>query len=175
MMAIRTRGNPESMIAAVRKEILALDKDQPIDRVTTMEARFNDFFAAPKFRTQLMGAFAGLALLLSILGIYGVNAYAVNQRRQEIGVRMALGASPGQIMWMALLTALKQTALGAAIGVLGSIALGSVLRSLLFGVAPTDPVTLALVTAVLSVTALIAGFAPAVRASRVDPAEALRQ
>ncbi len=175
MVALRTRNDPESLIAAVRKEIQALDKDQPIDRVITMEQRFNDFFAAPKFRTQLMSAFAGLALFLSILGIYGVNAYTVNQRRQEIGVRMALGATPAQVMRMTLSAALKQTAIGAVIGVIGSIALGSVLRSLLFGVAPTDPVTLATVTIVLSITALVAGLAPAIRAARVNPAEALRQ
>ncbi len=175
MVAMRTRNDPESLIAAVRKEIQSLDKDQPIDRVITAEQRFSDFFAAPKFRTYLMGAFAGLAFFLAILGIYGVNAYAVNQRRQEFGVRMALGATPMQILRMALLTALKQTALGALIGVGGAIALGSVLRSLLFGVAPTDPATLALVAVVLSATALVVGLVPAIRASRVDPAEALRQ
>ncbi|MEO8027360.1 MAG: ABC transporter permease [Bryobacteraceae bacterium] len=175
MVAVRTSQNPEALVAAIRREVQSLDKDQPIDRVATMEDTFDSFFAGPRFRTVLMSAFAGVALLLAILGIYSVNAYAVSQRRNEFGVRMALGASPEQILRMALTTALWQTVIGAAIGVAASIGLASVLRTLLFGVTPTDPVTLAAVVAILAVVALIAGLAPAIRASRIAPAIALRQ
>jgi putative ABC transport system permease protein len=123
----------------------------------------------------LMAVFAGVALLLAAVGIYGVNAYAVAQRRHEIGVRMALGATPAIVLREMVRQGLGLTAIGIVVGLAGALAIASVLKSLLVGVSATDPTTLLIVSACLAVVAAVACYIPARRATKIDPAEALRQ
>ncbi|HLW76757.1 MAG TPA: ABC transporter permease, partial [Bryobacteraceae bacterium] len=173
--AIRTSMDPAGLTSAVRGVFRDLDKDQPVEQVGSIEQTFADRFAEPRFQTQLMGAFAGIALLLAIVGIYSVNAYAVAQRRNEIGVRMALGATPTQVLKEILAQGMKLTAIGIAIGLAGALAIASLLKSVLVGVSATDPKTLAMVTALLAMVAAVACYLPARNATRIDPAIALRQ
>jgi ABC-type antimicrobial peptide transport system permease subunit len=130
--------------------------------------------AQPRFRTFLLTAFASIALLLSAIGIYGVMAYAVTRRTNEIGVRMALGARPVNILRLIVSESTKLVLLGASLGVIGSYAVTRVMRSLLFGVSSTDPLTFATVTFLLCFVALLATYVPARRASHIDPLVAMR-
>jgi putative ABC transport system permease protein len=172
---LRTAVNPASLAEPVRRELMRIDKEQPIDQVGSMEQTFTTRFAEPKFQTEMMVAFALLALILAIVGIYGVNSYAVAQRRHEIGVRMALGATPGNVLGEILKQGMWLTAIGIVIGVAGALAAASALRSVLIGVSATDPATLAGVSLLLAVVAGLACYIPARRATRIDPAIALRQ
>jgi len=151
-----------------------VDKDQPISRLRTMEEVSDRQLAARSQQATLLGAFAGLALLLAAIGIYGVLSYAVAQRRKEIGVRMSLGARPSDVLAMVLGRGLALAGVGLAIGVAASLALGGLVKKMLFGVAPRDPVTLVSVSVVLLAVAAFACAIPARRAARVDPAIALR-
>jgi predicted permease len=173
--AVRTASNPANVSAAVRGELMAIDKDQPVDQTSTLEQSFTSQFAEPNFQTELMGTFAALALILAVVGIYGVNAYAVVQRRHEIGVRMALGASQGMVLKEILTSGMRLTALGIGIGLMGALAIASLLKSVLVGISATDPWTLTGVSAILAVVAAIACYVPARKATRIDPAIALRQ
>jgi predicted permease len=172
---LRTAVNPVSLADPVRRELMQLDKEQPIDQVGSMEQTFTTRFAEPKFQTEIMGGFALLALILAIVGIYGVNSYAVAQRRHEIGVRMALGATPGAVLGEILMQGMRLTGIGIVIGLGGAIAVASALRSSLVGVSATDPLTLAGVSLLLALVAGVACYIPARRATRIDPAVALRQ
>ena len=172
---IRTRSNAASLAAAIRSEMADLDKEQPIEQIGSMEQTFSDQFAEPRFQSQLMGAFAVLALILAVVGIYGVNAYAVTQRRRELGVRIALGARPSDVLRETLGEGLKLSAIGIALGLAGAYAMSSLFRSVLVGVAGINPVTLLGAAGLLAVVALIACYLPARRATRIDPASALRQ
>src|SRR5665213_885629 len=172
---VRTHGNATSLAAAIRGEMADLDKEQPIGQMGSMEQTFSDQFAEPRFQSELMGAFAALALILAVVGIYGVNAYAVTQRRRELGVRIALGARPRDVLRETLGEGLKLSALGIVLGLAGAYAMGSLFRSVLVGVAGTNPVTLLGAAGLLAVVALIACYVPARRATRIDPASALRQ
>ena len=140
-----------------------------------MEALLADNVAAPRFRTLLLGIFAGLAVCLAMAGVYGVMAYVVGQRANEIGLRMALGASPRDVMGLVLRHGLTLAAIGLAIGLAGSFAATRLLTKMLFEVKPTDPLTYVAVAALLGVVALLASYIPARRAMRVDPLIALRQ
>jgi putative ABC transport system permease protein len=173
--SMRSSMDPKGLTAAIRRELLSLDPEQPISQVGSMEQTLALRSAEPRFQTQLMGAFAVLALLLAVVGIYGVNAYAVAQRRHEIGVRMALGASSWDVLRQILGQGMRITALGLAIGIAGAWAVGSVLKSVLVGVSPTDPLTLGGVTLVIAVVAAVASYLPARRATRIDPGMALRR
>ncbi len=152
-----------------------LDKDQPIEQMGSMEQTFSDQFAEPRFQSRLMGAFAALALILAVVGIYGVNAYAVTQRRREIGVRIALGARSSDVLRETLGEGLTLSAIGIAIGLAGAYAVSFLFRSVLVGAAAIDPVTLLGAAGLLATVALIACYLPARRATRIDPASALRQ
>ncbi|HYW46920.1 MAG TPA: FtsX-like permease family protein [Bryobacteraceae bacterium] len=138
---------------------------------TTMEARLAERVAAPRFRTLLLGVFAGLAVLLAMAGVYGVMAYVVGQRANEIGLRMALGAAPGDVMRQGLGLA----AIGLALGLTGAAAATRLLGKMMFEVKPGDPMTYAAVAGLLGAVALAASYIPARRAMRVDPVIALRQ
>lgn len=172
---VRTDGDPLTLAGPIRKELLTIDKDQPIDQIATLEQTLNTYFAEPRFQMQVMGAFAALALALAVVGIYGINAYAVEQRRHEIGLRMALGATPGAVLRDTIGQGMRLTAIGIAVGLAGAIAMGSVLKSVLVGVNATDPWTLAGVSIVLAMVAALACYIPARRATRIDPAIALRE
>jgi putative ABC transport system permease protein len=176
---MKTGVEPATLSVAVRREIQAVDPDQPIADSGTLSAMLNRSMTLPRVQTMLLAAFAGIALLLAAVGLYGVMAYAVSQRTQEIGIRMALGALPGSVLRLVVGHALTLTALGLCIGLAGAVllarVLSHVLERMLFRVEPTDGVTLAIVPVVLTCVALAATMIPALRAMRVDPIEALRR
>jgi predicted permease len=173
--AVRTAMEGGSLAPAIRRSLMELDKDEPVDQLGSFDQILVSHMAEPRFQTQLMGAFALVALLLAIVGIYGVNAYAVEQRRNEIGLRMALGATPGQVLGEILKQGMRLTAIGIAIGLAGAVAIASLLKSVLVGVSATDPMTLGGVALLLALVAATACYIPARRATHIDPAIALRQ
>ena len=173
-LMIRTEGSPEAVAAAVRREVLALDRGQPVYSVRTLPAVMSEAVAAPRFRTLLLGAFAALALVLAVVGIYGVMSYAVTQRTHEFGVRMALGAQGTDVLKLVVGRGMALALAGVLLGLVASFALTRVLAGLLYGVTPTDPVTFACVSLLLMTVALAACLIPARRAAKVDPVVALR-
>ena len=173
-LVVRTPSDPVNAISAIRNEVLGLDPDQPVFDMKTMDERLSKTVATSRFVMLLLGAFAGIAMLLAAVGIYGVMAYTVSQRTHEIGVRMALGAGAPEVLKLVVGHGLKLVLAGVAIGVGGALALTRLMESLLFEVSATDPVTFALISAVLTGVALAACFVPARRATKVDPMVALR-
>jgi putative ABC transport system permease protein len=173
-LVVRTNSDPMALAAPIRHEVASLDPEQPVARVATMDELKGASTAQPRFRTFLLGAFASIALLLSAIGIYGVMAYTVTRRTNEIGVRMALGARPVNILRLIVGESTKLMFLGASLGVVGAYAVTRVMRSLLFGVSSTDPITFASVTMLLCFVALLATYIPASRASRIDPLVAMK-
>jgi len=173
-LIVRTRANPRSLVPAIEAQIWSIDKYLPVTQVRTMDQLFAETNAAPRFQTFLLGIFGALGLLLAGVGIYGVISYSVSQRTHEIGIRMALGAEPRQVLRLVLGQGLKLAVTGVAIGIVASLALTRLMASLLFGVSATDPITFAGVAIVLTIVALAACYVPARRAMRVDPMEALR-
>lgn len=171
---MRSTMDATGLTAAIRREFLALDPEQPISQVSSVEQTMGMRSAGPRFQTQLMSAFALLAMVLAVVGIYAVNAYSVSQRRHEIGVRMALGATPEGVLWEILGQGMKLTAIGIAIGTVGALAIAFLLKSVLVGVSATDPATLAGVALTIAVVAALACYVPARSATRIDPAIALR-
>jgi predicted permease len=174
-IAVRTSIEPLSVVDSLRRELRGTGNDQVLYAVNTMENLVRDSLARQRFLLLLFGVFAGLALLLACVGIYGVMAYLTTQRVPEIGVRIALGARVGDVLWMILRQSLVMIWLGVAVGGAGAFAAGRVLARLVDGAQPTDLWTFAITIAVLVAAALIASFVPARRASRVDPLIALRQ
>jgi predicted permease len=173
-LTLRTRRAPAEISRAVRAELDQLDKDIPIESVQTMSQLVDSAMAQRRLSVQLLGGFAGMALLLTAIGLYGVLAYNTRQRSREIGIRMALGAQRADVMNLVLREGLVLLAIGLALGLGGAFALSHLLRGLLFGVTSTDPVTYACVPFALAIVAFVACFVPARRAARVDPMEALR-
>jgi putative ABC transport system permease protein len=173
-LAIRTNSDPASATAAARNEIRALDKGIPVFNVRTMNDVLAASIASQRMSMLLLSAFAAMALLLAMLGIYGVTAYYVTQRTQEIGIRMALGAQTGDVLKLVLRNGMGLAFIGIAVGLAGAFTLTRLMRTLLFDVKPTDVMTFALVSLCLLVTALIACYLPARRATKVDPLVALR-
>jgi putative ABC transport system permease protein len=173
-VVVRTRGNPEDLSATVRSQLWAIDKDQPISRMSTMDRILADSLAGRRLNLALLASFAGVALLLALIGIYGVISYAVVERTSEIAIRMALGAQRSSVWKLVLRQGAALSAAGIAIGMVASLALTRFMSTMLFQVRPIDPVTLASVAAVVLATALLATFLPARRATRIDPMEALR-
>jgi len=170
----RTQANPESMAQTVKQQIWKVDSQLPITDVKTMNEVSAESFAARRFNMLLLAIFAGLALVLAAVGIYGVMSYAVTQRTQEIGIRMALGARATDVLKLIIKNGMTLTLLGVVIGVAGALALTRLLTTLLFGVTPTDKPTFIAVSAVLILVALLACYLPARRATKVDPLVALR-
>jgi len=173
-IAARTQSNPESMAQAVKQQIWKVDSQLPITEVKTMNEVSAASFAARRFNMLLLAIFAGLALVLAAVGIYGVMSYAVTQRTQEIGIRMALGARATDVLKLIIKNGMALTLLGVVIGVAGALALTRLLTTLLFGVTPTDKPTFIAVSGVLILVALVACYLPARRATKVDPLVALR-
>jgi predicted permease len=173
-VVLRTKLDPMSLVSAVRKEVADLDKNLPLYGVQTMDDILAKEVATQRFNAGALAGFAGLAVLLAAVGIYGVMAYAVGQRTRELGVRMALGAERGSVLRMVLSEGLQLALVGVVLGVGAAFALTRLMKSLLFGVTASDPATFALVTVVLVGVALAACGVPAWRATRVDPVVALR-
>jgi len=170
----RTESDPALLAVAIREAVRAIDKDQPIDKLTTMSSVVSSSIGARRFYMQLLGVFAALAFILAGVGIYGVVAYSVAQRTREIGIRVALGAQSRDVLGLVLKEALRLTLFGVALGLAGAFAATRVLRSLLFEVKPTDPATFICLSLLLMFVALLASYIPARRATRVDPLVALR-
>src|SRR5205085_5049115 len=173
-LVARTDGDPLNYVTAVRRDVQALDNDQPIASVYTMEQLMSESVARARFSTTLLAIFAGVALILAAVGIYGVMSYAVTQRTHEIGIRMALGADHRAVMRMVLRQGMTLAVIGVAAGLAASFALTRLLATLLFGVSTTDPTTFIAIALMLTVVAMGACFVPARRATRVDPMVALR-
>ena len=172
---LRTNGgNPTDLARALRSEVLAIDRNQPIFDVKTLDQRVTATIAASRSLMFLFSGFALLAMVLAVVGIYGVISYSVSQRTREIGIRMALGARAVDVLRMILKSGMTLVLVGVVIGVAGAVALTRFLTTLLFGVTPTDTLTFVVVSAVLIVVALVACFVPARRATKVNPLEALR-
>ncbi|HET9210746.1 MAG TPA: ABC transporter permease [Thermoanaerobaculia bacterium] len=171
---LRTAGDPADLAPAARREILAIDKDQPVSDVRTMEDWVSESLARTRFGTLLLGAFAGLALILAAAGLYGVMSYSVAQRQNEIGVRMALGARAGDVLRLVIRQGLALVLVGVALGLLGALALTRLLASLLYEVSATDPLTFAALALLLTAVSGVACYIPARRAARVDPLIAMR-
>src|SRR5262249_12215404 len=173
-IVVRTEGTPESMLPVVRDRVKTLDPALPVSTVRTMEEWVSLNAAQPRLNAILLGIFAGVALLIAAIGIYGVLAYSVNQRTREIGLRMALGAPRGRVLGLILRAGMLVGLIGIGAGIGGALALSPVLGSLVFGVEVRDLVTYAVVATTLAAIALAACVIPARNASKVDPLVALR-
>ena len=173
-LVLKTAVAPDSLIPAFRSAVRAIDPDIPVAGVTTMDALVSDSLAESRFLAFLVALFAGLAVLVAAVGVYGLMSYAVNERRQEIGVRVALGAARVSIFQLVIGEGLRLTAVGLVFGIAGSIAVGRLLTTMLFGVGPGNLRVFAGTAAVLVAAAALACVIPARRATRVDPMVALR-
>jgi predicted permease len=174
-LVIRTAGDPSNMAAAARGVIRSLDPEQPLTEVRTMESWVSESMERARFNTILLTVFAVVALILASVGIYGVMAYAVAQRTQEIGIRMALGAQARDVLKIVIIQGMTLALIGIAIGLLAAFALTRWMETLLFGVRPADPLTFTVIAAVFTTMAFIACWIPARRATKVDPVVALRR
>lgn len=174
-IAVRATTDPRSLVNRIRSELTALDRNVPLSKVVTVDDLLSDTLAPSRFRGVLLGTFAFLAVVLAAVGIYGVMAYSVSRRTSEIGVRMALGASRGQVLFAIVGRAFKLSAAGAALGSIVSLMLTRFLASLLYGVRANDPLTFLATAGSLILVALAASYVPARRAAAVDPVQALRK
>ena len=173
-VVVRTAGDPLTLVPAIRQTVQSLDKDQPIADIAPMENLLSSSLTRARFTTILLGIFAGMALLLAVIGIYGVVSHTVRERTHEIGIRMALGAQQGDVIRMILRYGLALAGSGAVIGVVLALAVTRIMTSLLFGTSPADPAIFMGVICFLAVVAAAACYLPARRASKVDPMVALR-
>jgi predicted permease len=173
-LVVRTQGDPMRLAGAIRAAVSALDKDQTISEMRTLETILSGMLSPRRLSMILLALFAGLALLLAGVGLYGLLQYTMMQQVHDIGIRMALGARPKDVLETALRHGLQLTLVGIAIGATGAFALTRVIRGLLYGVSPTDPFTFACVALVLAAVALLASYLPARRAAKIDPMVALR-
>jgi putative ABC transport system permease protein len=173
-LIVRTAGDPHAFVSAVRARVLSIDADQPVTAVQTMEELLETGAAQSRFTASLLGALSGTALLLAVVGIYSVIAYSVAERTHEMGIRIALGAEPADILRLVLRQGLLLALSGIVIGVAASFALTRLMASLLYHVSVTDPATFAIGSLLFAAVALLASYLPARRATRVDPMAALR-
>ena len=173
-LVMRASGDPMQIVAAVRGQVWAGDKDLPIFNIETMERLMAKSVAPRRFYLLLLGVFALVGLALASVGLYGVMSYTVTQRTREIGVRMAMGAQTGAVLRLVIGEGMKLALIGALLGLCGALALTRLLKTLLFDVSATDPLTFIVIAALLIIVALLACWVPARRATRVDPLIALR-
>jgi putative ABC transport system permease protein len=173
-LSVRAEGDPHALLAAIRRQVSGVDQDQPLTNVLSMDEAVSSASAQPRFTMLLLGVFSATALILAMVGIYGVIAYSVAQRRQELGIRMALGADQGDVLKLVVGHGLRLTLTGIAIGLAGAVALTRLMSSLLFQTSPTDPLAFTLSALLFTAVALLASYLPARRATRIDPTDALR-
>jgi putative ABC transport system permease protein len=173
-LIVKTTGDPYAILSSVTNEVSRMDPEVPVFNVKTMEEYISSSVAGPRFNTTLLSIFAAVALVLTIIGLYGVMSYSVAQRTNEIGIRMALGAQTRDVIAMIVRQGLQMVVVGLGLGVLGALALTRLLANLLFGVTTKDPVTFVAIAGLLSFIALVSCLIPAWRATKVDPLEALR-
>jgi putative ABC transport system permease protein len=173
-IVVRTAGVPTSILSAVRQKVREIDAALPISNVRTMDEWLSDSAAQPRLNAVLLVVFAGVAMLIAVIGIYSVLAYSVNQRTREIGLRMALGAPRGLVLRLVVREGMIVAAIGIGVGLAGALSLSWVLASLVFDVQVRDPLTFVVVAASLAAVALVACAIPARKATQVDPMVALR-
>ncbi len=173
-LLVRTAGNSSEEIKAIKEAVWSQDKEIPIDKIVTYEQIESYALSMPRFYALLMSIFAGIALLLSTIGIYGVISYSTTQRTQEIGIRMALGAQANHVVTMVIREGLIPAVIGVLLGIAGSVMMMRTIAAFLYGVKPADPTTFAIVSVIYLCVALVASLVPARRASRIDPLAALR-
>jgi putative ABC transport system permease protein len=173
-VVLRTAGDPRQQAAALRSALAEIDPNQPLVKTRTMEDNMAATVAQPHFRTWLIGIFAGLALMLAAVGIYGVMSYSVTQRTGEIGIRVTLGAQPVDVFRIVVGEGLRYALIGVGIGLAGGLILTRLLGSFLYGISASDPITFSVVALILVLVSTAASFFPARRATRVDPIVALR-
>jgi putative ABC transport system permease protein len=173
-LVVRTDGDPTAIAPAIQREIRALDPNQPVSGVRTMNQVMSEWVARSRFNTLLLGLFAGLATLLSAVGIFGVMNYSVALRTRELGLRLAVGAQPRQVLLLVLKQGLALTIVGVVLGLAAAFALTRLLSGLLFGVAAVDVTTFSSISVLLVLVSLLACYLPARRAMRIDPLSALR-
>jgi len=173
-LTVRAAGDPNTLAAAVRREVLSVDKDQPVTKISTMAETFSQAVAPQRFNALLLNLFAVVAMILAVVGIYGVIAYTVAQRSHEMGIRIALGASHRDILRLVVGQAMLTTLIGVGLGLAGAFALTRLMSTLLYDVSATDPAIFAGVALLLALVALFASYLPARRATKVDPMVALR-
>jgi ABC-type antimicrobial peptide transport system permease subunit len=173
-LVARTPGDPLALAPALRRAVWAIDPDLPVYDVFPLRHVVSESVTSPRTRALLLALFAFLALVLAAVGVYGVVAYAVDRRTREIGLRIAIGARPIDVLGMVVRQGMAPVAVGGAVGLLLSLSLGRLIASQLHGVHPADPLTYLAVPPVLAATALLACFVPARRATRVEPMSALR-
>jgi ABC-type antimicrobial peptide transport system permease subunit len=173
-LALRAEGDPFRMVDAVRAQVRAIDPNQSITDVRMMDQILESATGQQHLAARVLGLFAGVGVLLAVIGLYGVMAYSVAQRTREIGIRRALGAGQGEVLWMIVGQGLRVTLIGLVCGLVGAYASTRLLQSLLFEVSTTDGTTFVVVPAVFVVVAVLASLIPAARAARIDPVRALR-
>jgi predicted permease len=173
-LVVKTQGDTRALADPVRRAVLAVDPEQPVYGVRPMVQVLAESTGQRRFTVELLGLFAVLAMALALVGVYGVMAYAVSLRIQEVGIRVALGAPKGRILWMTLRSGVRLAALGLGSGILGALALTRVMRSLLYGVSPWDPGVFSMAALFLAAAVLVAAYLPARRAAGLDPASVLR-
>jgi len=171
---VKTTGDPMVLAPRIREIAREVGSDVPVMDLTPLAKYVDRALAPTRFAMTLLGVFAGVALVLASIGLYGVISYAMRQRHRELSLRLALGAKPGHVIKLLLGMGLKLGVIGVALGLVGAVVLSESMSNLLFGVAGTDPVTYATISALLLTVALGASWIPAFRASRVDPVEALK-
>jgi ABC-type antimicrobial peptide transport system permease subunit len=171
---VRTSGDPAAAIAAIRAEVRALDRNLPVYQIKTMAAQMDESLSRERLMATLSASFAGLALLLAAIGLYGVMAYSVTRRTRELGVRMALGAASSDVVRLVLRESAVLVLIGLGVGLPVAWVASKLVTSLLYGMSPRDPAIYAAVTALLAFVALLAAWLPARRAARIAPATALR-
>lgn len=171
---VRSSVRPEAVEQAVAQQVHALDPQLPLSEVETMSEYLGDLTAVKRLTSVILASFAGMGLVLAMMGIYGVIAYLVAQRTQEIGIRLALGAPRSAVLWLVSSQGLRMALAGVAIGMMGTVVAARSLASLLYGISPLDPVTLGSASVALIAIALAACALPARRAARIDPMRALR-
>jgi putative ABC transport system permease protein len=173
-LVVRSRLERAAVAAEVLRAVHALDPQQPVSRVRMMTEFFAESVAQPRFTTLLLSTFAALALILAVIGLYGVMSYSVSQRTREIGVRVALGARPAELIAMVVRRGMLLAALGVLLGLVGAIAATRLMADLLFGVSPSDPAALGGAVIALILSSLAATYVPAARAATVTPASVLK-